>query len=470
MQEAVTQDIHQALKTVGWHKLTSPADPGSVFLGVDPLEHATGKPHTCASLQVHVEIRGTHSIVLLLVPSTVRFRHSTASAFDEHSDLRTAARQLIGTLCKVLPTETPAIIDNVRLASSDQEARKIESEWSNAGVTLPTLAAEKVVDVRFDEDPDAPTTPFPACAVLSTLGFDPVDTKLTSGGVLATLSRLRRDLSAASFKLWDGHGELTLQEARHWDMHQNPAEMVGFKSAAQMSAAATTNSTTTTSTTTTVLGECIDFEALLQEGEEAAAEMEGSAPKRAKKEHARAGPELLAYLSRLQQEEEREEAAAVKSAAAPPALPPAMAMAAQAAQAARKAAQQAVKAPLAVLGGKKVPLFGAKKASAAAAQQPHQLPAAKKTVKKTTALAGGALQGEKPPKASPVEIDVAALDVPGLAVSNKLGSLTIPKLKAYCRSVKLAVGGKKGDLETRIKSHLGIATPDVGAQPVATEQ
>lgn len=36
-----------------------------------------------------------------------------------------------------------------------------------------------------------------------------------------------------------------------------------------------------------------------------------------------------------------------------------------------------------------------------------------------------------------------------------LGKLTIPELKAYLKSIKAPVGGKKGELEERVRQRLG---------------
>lgn len=38
-----------------------------------------------------------------------------------------------------------------------------------------------------------------------------------------------------------------------------------------------------------------------------------------------------------------------------------------------------------------------------------------------------------------------------------LGKLTVPELKAYLRSVGRPVGGKKGELEERVRQQLGTA-------------
>ena len=53
--------------------------------------------------------------------------------------------------------------------------------------------------------------------------------------------------------------------------------------------------------------------------------------------------------------------------------------------------------------------------------------------------------------------------------AGSLGKLTIPELKAYLKSLRLPVGGKKGDLEERARAALGgAAVPAaVAAVPAA---
>ncbi len=105
----------------------------------------------------------------------------------------------------------------------------------------------------------------------------------------------------------------------------------------------------------------------------------------------------------------------------------------------------------------------------------HTLHGAAAVIAKEDSHAGAAAAGEKPavlvaaqlvpkPKVKPkaADVDVSALNVPALFASGRLASLTIPQLKAYLKSVKLPVGGKKGELEERVHGHL-VAFP--AAQP-----
>jgi hypothetical protein len=406
---------------------------------------ADGKVHNTPLLDVHIEISGSDTLVLVFKPSTVRFRHSTIAAFSNPGTLAEASKAAERSLCRVLPTLTPAIIQKLRIVS-DEEAEKIKNEWSRAGFSpsSPLTAWHHVVDVRFEEDVDAPTTPFPACAVLSYLGFDPEDTKLNSRGVLGALQRVQEDLKNAAYQLFgtsDGSCGVAIKEMRRLDTTNTfkgkptpvPAT-TGFQSAASMMEAAAP--AVPPPTAVEKLGEVIDFSSLQRDldGGENGYSVDNTANTRTKKPHARAGPELLAYLARLEKEEAAEAAVeALNNPQKKTALPPSMALTAQNAQAAPH---------------KKAPVLGAKRALPTAAEKAATAKAPKK------AAAGAA---PKAPKAPAAEVDVAALDVPGLAAKNKLASLTIPQLKAYCRSIKLPVGGKKSDLEARIKTHLGIS-------------
>ncbi len=423
-----------------------------------------GKPQTAPLIDIQIQISGSDALVLLVKPSTVRFRHCTVAAFSDPATLADASKAAEGSVCRVLPTLTPAIIQKLRIAT-DKEAKTIQKEWERAGFTLPSspAASHHIVDVRFEEDEDAPVTPFPACAVLSCLGFDPLDTKLNSSGVVGALNRLQDDLKNATYMLLpnggggsggaSGNGGLVIKEMRRWDDTPRsittktlsaPAK-TGFQSAADMIEEAAAPAAAAAAAPPSVvekLGEVIDLSAL-QAGAGDGGENSGTI--RIKKPHARAGPEVLSYLARLEKEEAAEAAAAAQNnpQKKKTGLPPSMAVAAQKAQA----------APL-----KKVPLLGGKRAlptsAAATAQKTAKAP--KKTAA-TGAGASGAAAAPKAPKAPAAEIDVASLNIPDLAATGKLSSLTIPQLKAYCRSIKQPVGGKKGDLENRIKTHLGIA-------------
>jgi hypothetical protein len=48
-------------------------------------------------------------------------------------------------------------------------------------------------------------------------------------------------------------------------------------------------------------------------------------------------------------------------------------------------------------------------------------------------------------------------------VAGTLGKLTIPELKAYLKSLRLPVGGKKGELEERARQALGGAATGAAA-------
>ncbi|KAL6746767.1 hypothetical protein V8C86DRAFT_2932267 [Haematococcus lacustris] len=50
----------------------------------------------------------------------------------------------------------------------------------------------------------------------------------------------------------------------------------------------------------------------------------------------------------------------------------------------------------------------------------------------------------------------------------RLRELSVPELQCWLRSRKLAVGGKKGDLEARIALALGLTPPGAAATTPAT--
>lgn len=60
-------------------------------------------------------------------------------------------------------------------------------------------------------------------------------------------------------------------------------------------------------------------------------------------------------------------------------------------------------------------------------------------------------------KASDVDIAAAVSKVQAAHAGGGLGKVTIPELKAFLRSVKQPVGGKKGELEERVRAWLGPA-------------
>lgn len=167
--------------------------------------------------------------------------------------------------------------------------------------------------------------------------------------------------------------------------------------------------------------------------------------------HAHAGPELQALLDRQQKEVDAEIQRAQES------------------QQERKAAAEKQKAHVAAakaaarvnnrLGASGQPTkvhFAAKKTVPGSAAKNAATPAKVK-------LAAGAAKAAAP-KQKPAVVEV---DVVKVAESGGLSKLTVPQLKAFCRTVKLAVGGKKGDLEERVKEYL--AKQGVGGNQAATE-
>ena len=180
---AATSAVRAGLQAAGWWRLA-----GDEFLSVDAMAAADGEVLTCASVQLHLVLRPTSELLLLVKPAIVRFRHPFAARNAAISGL--SSQRTAGTVCCVLPELVHGITGAVRVPS-DAEAQQLRKTWGAAGFDLPLHALSCVVDVRFDDDEDAPAHPFPACCVLSQLGLDPVADRLDSPGVQAALAKLR---------------------------------------------------------------------------------------------------------------------------------------------------------------------------------------------------------------------------------------------------------------------------------------
>jgi hypothetical protein len=66
-----------------------------------------------------------------------------------------------------------------------------------------------------------------------------------------------------------------------------------------------------------------------------------------------------------------------------------------------------------------------------------------------------ALHEVTPPLPASASTGAVAAKVLQYHASGMLGKLTVPELKAFLKSVRQPVGGKKGDLEERVRVHLG---------------
>ena len=194
LRDTLALDIVGALQRAGWWRLES-GQGGAHLLGTDVTAAADGRAHIADSVLLRVEIQPPGSVLLLMKPTTVRFRHpipalsSSAAAAQAPAPAR--------SICCVLPTLTPGIINGTHQASPE-EADRLCAAWAAVGRRLPLSAFSTLVDVCFDEDPDAATYPVPPCAVLSSRGIDKVQTRLQSAEVQAVVLRLKgtRDLSS----------------------------------------------------------------------------------------------------------------------------------------------------------------------------------------------------------------------------------------------------------------------------------
>jgi hypothetical protein len=460
MREACAEAAHCGLEAAGWWRLA-----GGRFLGADALAAADGKAHACALLEVQVDLQPKGPLTLRVRPSVVRFRHPAAGAAPPAS----------GTLCTTLPDLRPALIDRVR-APTPAEAERLQVAWRAAGFALPPGALERVADVRFSDDPDDPASPFPPCCVLSQLALDPLHDRLDSPEVRAVVARLRGeerlerarvrascrwraptaappaapadDLATAAFGFF-APGQLRITGAV---AHRATAQLAAPPARLQTARELLASGGGAAAAPGLAGGTAIDLDAFTA-ADYAGGSGEGAskgAPKPPKK-HARAGPQLTAFLRKIQQDEAPPKpAAAPKPASVTPA-------------AARLPSAPAPRTGPASLGNFNKGRLGAKRPAAAAAKKP---PPAKRAA--PAAAVGGAGSGggaallaaptaPKAARAKPAEVDLAALDVAALGAAGRLGSLTVPQLKAFCKSVKLAVGGKKSDLEARVRAHLGLA-------------
>jgi len=162
-----------------------------------------------------------------------------------------------------------------------------------------------------------------------------------------------------------------------------------------------------------------------------------------KRVHAHAGPQLQTLFNKMQEQDAASEAAA---AAAATAIKPKQTVLPNQIPDARPMGP-----PVKVyFASKRPPLQAAAKTKVASA------PAKKRVTTSNAATQNIAGMTSPTEKIKRPTVDITGLDIHALAAAGKLSSLTIPQLKAVCREHKLAVGGKKGNLEERIIGHLGI--------------
>ena len=432
----------------------------------------------------------SNTLQLVLQPTTVTYRHLPCT--PPGSTMVTP-----GTLCRVLPTGTPGIIERIRTVSA-QDMELLCSAWGRAGWSVPSTLTQThgvsndecsrvVVDVRFEEDEDAPATPFPACAVLSFQGFYPVDDERVGGtGMVTALTKFRHDLletknSRVFYSATGGGQELEVHIKKAYCLVSDGGrdhgrqggsgggggsgekKVGGFMPASTASITHEMNNKWSEYSKNPIELSCLFRSAAdgahQHTGTSAAA---AATATREKKPHARATPQLLEYLKKIEEEEAESSPSAVQTNARP--VLQIQATSSLPSTTVGKATQTKTnRSPAAALA------FLMKKKPVATSTTSRlgndtKIPAAKKQkMARASDNAAAAAKETKKGKAGQqqVEIDVTSLNVPSLAASNALNTLTIPQLKAFCRSVKVPVGGKKADLEMRIKQHLGISPVSV---------
>ena len=72
-----------------------------------------------------------------------------------------------------------------------------------------------------------------------------------------------------------------------------------------------------------------------------------------------------------------------------------------------------------------------------------------------------------PSPAPPLPCAVTAKIQAAVSPGGSFAKITLPELKAYLKSIKQPVGGKKGDLEERVRAALGGGGGAAGAAATA---
>lgn len=412
------------------------------LLGTNITARPQSSPQMTECMRVQVGITVPNTIIVLINASIVRYRHILDD--DTKHDNGYA---LHGTLCRVLPSLSYGIIDKIRRPSSPQENHSLISLWSAFNQISDNILHERdlfdegdesdifphLIDIRFIDDEDAPIYPYPSFSILSPLGFDPVYSRLDNDQVRHALARFHSSITATTAPnnvLWNSDS-LQLVQAHKWINdylvswnEKDTTTKFSFKSAKGM---LDKNETVAAPSTVpaSVYGEEIDISFITEMPLDDGLSAKGAAAalKQKKKNHARSGPELQALISKILQEEEEGKKRKQTLQKTPNQI---------------KMEQHHLYRPLST-GTPVKPLISAMKRQKATISM-------KGTQKK-------AVLAEKKVAAPKQEIDVDSLRVPALVAEGRLGSLTIPQLKAYCRQAKIPVGGKKGDLEERIKNH-----------------
>ena len=386
----------------------------------------------------------------------------------------------------------------------EQQHKDLIKQWNvlslglfNPSTSIPmhSPSSHLLVKVRLTDDPDAPTISVPASCILSSSGLDVTDSYSLKKNhrIAQLLARLQTELPQAAagifslpsttstsscdggetFAVDDGQQQsavMVVEKICVWNYEkeeENGGErdrliskpspfMPGFQSADKI-----LNQPSLFSSIMSLLGPTIDLNAdVVGDGTANTATTTADALA-VTKPRVTAGPQLKGFIAKLREHEEevnqilgaaadRGTAAGKKAVVAFNGLP-------------TSGTRSSIKTPAFVskrgafslspgniIAAKKGLLTSStnKKKKAKLASTGTPLPTTTTTTTTTAAAAA------KPKKPATVEIDPASLNIPQLVQSDKLSTLTIPQLKAYLKSVKKPVGGKKSDLEERVKQHV----------------
>jgi len=193
LQVYCTSDIVGALERAGWWRRDS-SPTAAHILGTDMLTAADGRSRMTESVMLELQIIPPCSVVLLMKVCTGRFRHPFVPGGNETETMEDVGA---GRFCCVLPTLTAGIVHDVRKAS-DKEIAWLQDAWAAKGFPLSSTAFQRVIDIRFVDDDDSLSFPFPACAVLSSLGLDEGPARLQAVEVQAAVLRLQGKPRASS--------------------------------------------------------------------------------------------------------------------------------------------------------------------------------------------------------------------------------------------------------------------------------
>lgn len=359
--------------------------------------------------------------------------------------------------------------------------------------------SQLLVKVRLTDDPDAPTTTVPSACILSSSGLDVIHnyTLKKSHCITQLLARLHLELSQAAAGVVSLPSTSGVSEGSTAvdDVQQQSAVMVvekmcvwnyeieeergGGGGGRLVSKASTFTSrfqsadkilykpSPFNSTIMSFLGPTIDLQADV--AGDGTITISGPANALAvTKPRVTAGPQLKVFMAKLREQEEEEEnqltratAAGKKAVVAFKGLP--------ASTGGGGGAGSSIKTPAFV---SKIGAFSFTPGTGIVSKKGLLTTSINNKNKKAKLASTGAplpttttitpvAAAAKPPKlkkTAAVEIDVASLNISQLVQSDELSTLTIPQLKAYLKCVKKPVGGKKSDLEERVKQHVNAMT------------